>query len=403
MPAGELVVRALPAQGNIEFSLVVPTRNESHNLAELIARLTPAIVSEVGDSYEIIVVDDDSPDRTWQVAAAMAARDAHVVALRRTDERGLATAVVRGWQAARGRLLGVIDADLQHPPEVTAELIAAMRGGADLAVASREADGGGVSDWSLMRLLISRASRALGKLLLPGVLELVSDPMTGFFVIRRAAIENLPLAPCGYKILVEVLVRSRVQSIVEVGYVFRSRQRGQSKASLRVFVDYVQHLFRLRDSARARRAGPAPRKLQRKTVAADRVKRPTPGWLHCRLSPGWIVLSNHARAEDVPRQTLLYSLQSQNRRPDLSPTHRVGATNRLCNTEFALLLPGWRNWQTQRTQNPPTARSWGFDSPSRHQGSQPLYKKRSPDKTGRCQVVVAGRRMHPQSRLSQEV
>jgi dolichol-phosphate mannosyltransferase len=80
----------------------------------------------------------------------------------------------------------------------------------------------------------------------------------------------LLLAPCGYKILVEVLVRSRVQSIVEVGYVFRSRQRGQSKASLRVFVDYVHHLFRLRDSARARRAGSAPRKLQRKTVAADK-------------------------------------------------------------------------------------------------------------------------------------
>ncbi len=268
VPAGELVVGPLPAHGQVEFSLVVPTRNESHNLAELIARLTPAIASEVGDSYEIIVVDDDSPDRTWQVAAAMAASDAHVVALRRMDERGLATAVVRGWQVARGKLLGVIDADLQHPPEVTARLIAAMRAGADLAVASREADGGGVSDWSLLRLLISRGSRALGKLLLPGVLGLVSDPMTGFFVIRRTAIQDLLLAPCGYKILVEVLVRSRIQSIVEVGYVFRSRQRDQSKASLQVFVDYVHHLFRLRGSARARRAGAAPARIGRKTTEA---------------------------------------------------------------------------------------------------------------------------------------
>jgi dolichol-phosphate mannosyltransferase len=270
VPAGELVVGPLPAQGQVEFSLVVPTRNESHNLAELIGRLTPAIASEVGNSYEIIVVDDDSPDKTWQVAAAMAASDSHVVALRRMDERGLATAVVRGWQAAHGKLLGVIDADLQHPPEVTAQLIAAMRAGADLAVASREAEGGGVSDWSLLRLLISRGSRALGKLLLPGVLGLVSDPMTGFFVIRRTAIQDLLLAPCGYKILVEVLVRARIQSIVEVGYVFRSRQRDQSKASVQVFVDYVHHLFRLRRGARARLGTPARARIQAKTTTAGK-------------------------------------------------------------------------------------------------------------------------------------
>lgn len=253
VPSGELVVHSLPVSESISFSLVVPTRNERHNLAELIALLKPAIASEVGDSYEIIVVDDNSPDETWKLAADMAAVDPHVVALRRMGERGLATAVIRGWQAARGISLGVIDADLQHPPQVTARLVAAMREGADLAVASREAEGGGTSDWSFLRLMISRASRALGKFLLPGVLGQVSDPMTGFFVIRRSAIQDVPLAPCGYKILVELLVRSRVQKIVEVGYVFRSRQRDESKASAKVFVDYVQHLFRLRSTARALR------------------------------------------------------------------------------------------------------------------------------------------------------
>jgi dolichol-phosphate mannosyltransferase len=250
VPAGAMVVRALPERESVEFSLVVPTRNESHNLAELIARLKPVLASQTGDSYEIIVVDDDSPDGTWQVAAAMAAQDDHLIALRRVNERGLATAVVRGWQAAHGKLLGVIDGDLQHPPEVTAQLIAAMRKGADLAVASREAEGGGTSDWSFLRLLISRGSRALGRILLPGVLGLVSDPMTGFFVIRRTAMENVVLAPCGYKILVELLVRARIRRVVEVGYVFRSRQRGQSKASLKVFVDYLHHLVRLRATAR---------------------------------------------------------------------------------------------------------------------------------------------------------
>jgi dolichol-phosphate mannosyltransferase len=270
VPTGDLVVRSLPAHASLDFSLVVPTFNESHNLVELIELLKPAISSEVGDSYEIIVVDDDSPDGTWQVASDLAAKDHHIVALRREDERGLATAVVRGWQAARGDLLGVIDADLQHPPEVTARLIAAMRQGADLAVASREAEGGGTSDWSFLRLLISRGSRALGKMLLPGVLGMVSDPMTGFFVVRRTAIQNIPMAPCGYKILVELLVRSRIEKVVEVGYVFRSRQRGESKASMKVFVDYVQHLFRLRATARTVCADQVASEMHSKAMAAGR-------------------------------------------------------------------------------------------------------------------------------------
>jgi dolichol-phosphate mannosyltransferase len=270
VPSGELVVRGVPARGRLAFSLVVPTLNESRNVKELIALLKSAIASKVGESYEIIVVDDDSPDRTWRVAADMALRDEHVLAMRRTTERGLATAVVRGWQAARGNLLGVIDADLQHPPEVTAQLIAAMLDGADLAVASREAEGGGTSDWSFVRLLISRGSRALGRLLLPGVLGMVTDPMTGFFVVRRTAIEDVVLAPCGYKILVELLVRSRVKTIVEVGYVFRSRQRGESKASLKVFVEYVQHLLRLRACACGPSPKPSTTELESKVAAAGR-------------------------------------------------------------------------------------------------------------------------------------
>jgi dolichol-phosphate mannosyltransferase len=244
------MVAAPPAGESLMFSLVVPTLNESHNLSEMVRLLKPVIASVAGESYEIVVVDDNSPDGTWQVAADLAAQDSHVVAIRRIDERGLATAVVRGWQAARGQFLGVIDADLQHPPEVTARLLAAMQEGADLAVASREAEGGGTSDWSLLRLLISRGSRTLGKMILPGVLGRVSDPMTGFFIVRRTAIQNIVLAPVGYKILVELLVRSHLKRITEVGYVFRSRQHGESKASMMVFVDYVQHLFRLRASAR---------------------------------------------------------------------------------------------------------------------------------------------------------
>jgi dolichol-phosphate mannosyltransferase len=269
VPTGDLRVGPAPARESVAFSLIVPTRNESHNLDELIQLLTPAIVSQVGDSYEIIVVDDDSPDKTWQVAAEIGARDPHVKSMRRVDERGLATAVIRGWQASRGALLGVIDADLQHPPEVIARLIAAMQG-ADLAVASREVEGGGTSDWSVSRLFISRSLKAFGKMILPGVLGRVTDPMTGFFIIRRTALQDVAMSPCGYKILVELLVRARIGKIVEVGYVFRSRQRGESKASIQVFFDYVQHLLRLRASVREMQREAAPQELRSKAVTAGR-------------------------------------------------------------------------------------------------------------------------------------
>lgn len=257
VPTGALVVPSLAPANDVVFSLVVPTYNERRNIAELIAQVTAAIVSEVGEAYEIIVVDDDSPDRTWEAAAEIAATNPHVRVLRRTDERDLATAVIRGWQVARGQLLGVIDADLQHPPAAVARLLAALRGGADLAVASRAAEGGSTSDWSMVRLLISRSLRTLGMLLLPSALRRVSDPMTGFFIVRRAAVETVALNPCGYKILVELLVRAHIGEIVEVGYTFRSRQNGKSKASLKVLYDYLRHLFRLRVAIREQRRAPA--------------------------------------------------------------------------------------------------------------------------------------------------
>jgi dolichol-phosphate mannosyltransferase len=161
-------------------------------------------------------------------------------------ERGLATAVARGWQLARGDVLGAIDADLQHPPEVCATLWAEIARGAELALASRHVPGGGVSDWSLHRRLLSRAAQVFGLLLLPGVLARVSDPMSGFFFVRRAAVEGLELRPAGYKILVEVLGRGRARWLSEVPYVFRERAQGASKASVGVYVDYVRHLARLR-------------------------------------------------------------------------------------------------------------------------------------------------------------
>jgi len=166
--------------------------------------------------------------------------------IRRQGERGLSTAVIRGWQIAQGRILGVMDADLQHPPEVVANLCKEMLRGADLGIASRHVEGGGVSDWSLARRIISRGAQMIGFMLLPEVIGRISDPMSGFFMIRRSAIQDRMLSPLGYKILVEVLGRGTVGWISEVPYTFRERVEGSSKLTNRIYFEYFQHLLRLR-------------------------------------------------------------------------------------------------------------------------------------------------------------
>jgi len=249
-PTGALVISAEDDKSaGIELSLIIPTYNESKNVPELIRQLSTLLDPELGDAYELIVVDDDSPDRTWEVAAQLAATYPKVRVIRRQGERGLSTAVIRGWQVARGSILAVIDADLQHPPEITVGLWKAIRNQADLALASRHVEGGGVSDWSFLRRIFSRGAQFLGLLLLPGVLGRVSDPMSGYFMIRRSAISGATLSPLGYKILIEVIGRGRVRQIQEVGYVFRERSEGESKVTWRLYIEYLRHLARLRLAA----------------------------------------------------------------------------------------------------------------------------------------------------------
>ena len=239
-PAGDAASHA-PA-----LSVVIPTYNEAQNIEELIRRLGEALDPTLGPEYELILVDDNSPDRTWEVAQRLAVDNPRLGVMKRTNERGLASAVIRGWQASRGAFLCVIDADLQHPPHLVADLYRVMERGADMAVASRHVEGGGVSDWSILRRIVSRAAQLIGLVVLPGVVGRVSDPMSGFFMIRRSAIEGVRLNPLGYKILIEVLARGRFPWIGEVPYVFHERVHGGSKATLGVYLDYLRHLVRLR-------------------------------------------------------------------------------------------------------------------------------------------------------------
>jgi dolichol-phosphate mannosyltransferase len=247
-PRGSLAVETELFPDAIDVSIVLPTFNESRNIVAVIQELDMVLGNLAGISYEIIVVDDDSPDRTWELAFNHALNSGltHVRVMRRRGEKGLATAVVRGWQAARGRVLGVMDADMQHPPDVMARLFAAIMQGATVALGSRVVEGGGVSDWSLKRRIISRTAQLAGLVILPEVVGRVSDPMSGCFLLRRAALAGARLDPKGYKILIEVLARGNVPHIAEVGYVFRERRKGTSKVSAKIYLEYLQQLLQLR-------------------------------------------------------------------------------------------------------------------------------------------------------------
>lgn len=235
---------------SVTFSLIIPTYNESKNLEKLVEVLSEILNSYWDGSYELIVVDDDSPDLTWQVGLDLMPKYPHLRVMRRQGEKGLSTAVIRGWQAAQGEILGVIDGDLQHPPETLINMLGEMKNGADLTVASRHVEGGGVSDWGFIRRVLSRGAQMLGLIILPNVIGRVSDPMSGYFMVRREAIANCLMKPSGYKILIEVLGRGNIGSVAEVGYVFQERQEGESKVTWRQYVDYIVHLLRLRSRGR---------------------------------------------------------------------------------------------------------------------------------------------------------
>jgi dolichol-phosphate mannosyltransferase len=242
--------QAIPSLGKKlpELSLIIPTFNEGQNIRELVGALVKLLDRTIPKNYELIVVDDDSPDRTWEIADELASTYPQLRVIRRETERGLSTAVIRGWQSARGEILGVIDADLQHPPEILLQLWAEMTKGADLAVASRNVVGGGVSEWSIVRRFLSRGAQILGLVILPEAIGRLSDPMSGYFMVRRSSIATKRLNPVGYKILIEVVARGQIRWIAEVGYVFRERLLGASKVTWKQYLEYIQHLIKLRCS-----------------------------------------------------------------------------------------------------------------------------------------------------------
>ncbi len=211
-----------------KLGLVIPTLNEAGNIGPLMNRVRSALGLS-GIPYEVLVVDDESQDGTPELVCRYAESDSRIRLFQRKGETGLAGAVICGWQHTDADLLGVMDADLQHPPELLPELLDAIQEGHDIAIASRYAKGNRVQDWSLPRRVISRMTTWATLPFQRRNLH-IADPMSGFFLVRRPCIDGLELQPQGFKILLEILVRGRIRSAAEVPYEFCLRQAGKSKA-----------------------------------------------------------------------------------------------------------------------------------------------------------------------------
>jgi dolichol-phosphate mannosyltransferase len=233
------------------LSIVIPTFNESENIEPLLARLDAALT---GERWEVLFVDDDSPDGTAERVTRIGRQRGNVRCLKRIGRRGLTSACIEGFAAASAGFIAVMDADLQHDETLLPRMLAVVRAAdAELVVASRYMPGGSPGDFSPLRAIVSRAGSWAAQRLL-GVQ--LTDPMSGFFMFRRDLLARSTLARVegrGFKLLLDLIGSTRKPIATrELPYRFGRRRAGTSKFSLRIGWDFLRLLYRQRLQARRR-------------------------------------------------------------------------------------------------------------------------------------------------------
>ncbi len=227
--------------GFVNLTVVVPTYNEKTNVISVANAIHNCLA---GESFEVLFVDDSTDAESLDILNSLAAKHSFVRVLHRHGEKGLGTAVVRGFEEAKGQFVAVMDADMQHPPEVLAQMLERIREGYDIVIPSRFIPGGDDGGLSPIRKFISWGARVMGQALLKRVRR-VTDPTSGFFMMRKNVIQGVVLQPIGWKILMEVLVRGHYQTVLEIPYCFHEREAGASHMSFGEQVNYLRHLASL--------------------------------------------------------------------------------------------------------------------------------------------------------------
>lgn len=226
----------------MQLSIIVPSFNERENVRAVVDRVDAAMANTNAD-YEIWFVDD-SRDDTPIILEALSQSHAHVHYLHRENGRGLATAVVAGFKQAKGEHFVVMDADLQHPPELLPTILERLQSGTEVVIPSRFVRGGSDGGLSPFRKLVSWTARKIGQLAIQR-LRRISDCTGGYFGLHRSVVEDIELSPIGWKILLEILVNGRYQTVHEIPYAFQARDAGESKMSMSEQMNYLRHLARL--------------------------------------------------------------------------------------------------------------------------------------------------------------
>lgn len=226
----------------MDLSIVIPSYNERDNIRHLVERIHQALDAMMID-YEIWFVDD-STDDTVEVLAHIVKMDERVHVYHRDHARGLASAVVAGFARATGEYIIVMDADLQHPPDLLPKIYKRLRHGSDIVIPSRFVPGGSDGGLGPLRKFISFAARFIGQVMLRR-LRRISDCTSGFFGFHRKVVEHAALDPIGWKILIEILAKGDYRTVHEIPYTFLARDAGESKMSLKEQANYLRHILRL--------------------------------------------------------------------------------------------------------------------------------------------------------------
>jgi len=224
-------------QRKFDLSLVIPTYNEKENISNLIKKIQNEFEKNeiLG---EIIVVDDNSPDGTGIILDNLKKKEKNIKVIHRTGKLGLSSAVLEGWKISEGNVLGVMDADLSHPPEKIKELFFPIkRNEVDFTIGSRYINGGKIEGWNFKRRLMSKTATLFAR-----VYTKVKDPMTGFFLIKKECIQDVKLDPKGFKILLEVIIKGKYSTVREIPITFVNRVKGKSKAGAKEIIYYLRNL-----------------------------------------------------------------------------------------------------------------------------------------------------------------
>lgn len=229
-----------------ELSIIIPTYNESNNIIQILKQIEKYIPKSI--KTEAIVVDDDSPDGTGRLVDDYLKNMKELAnytlqIIHRKTKAGLSSAILNGIQQAKGETILVMDSDFSHPPQIIPKMIDALKKShSDIIVASRYVSGGGIGDWSLKRKLLSKLGNKIAKKFL-GIK--INDPMSGFFAFKRNIIGELKFDVMGYKMLMEILVKTKGVKVKEIPYIFSDRKEGSSKLDHHVIIDYLKSVWKL--------------------------------------------------------------------------------------------------------------------------------------------------------------